>query len=80
MFPRTQQHAGCTQALGNDKFVLKTMSSNYHMEQNHSSKQNVSMVHRLEKDFFSAVTFKGFLKLVFHKNTLKTSSYILDIC
>ena len=35
------------------------MSSSYHMGKKHSSKQVVSIVHTVGKDFFAAAAFKG---------------------
>ena len=53
------QRRGCTKPLGNDKFVSKIIFPSYNMDQKHSSKQVVSTVHTLGKDFFAAATFKG---------------------
>ena len=33
LFQRTQQNGGCSKPQGNNKFVSKTISSSYHMEQ-----------------------------------------------
>ena len=35
------------------------MSSNYHMEKKHSSKQAVPITYTLGKNFFAAATFEG---------------------
>ena len=42
------------------------MSSSYHNEWKTSSKQVVSMIYILEKDFFAAATFKGLWDASFH--------------
>ena len=42
------------------------MSSSYHMEQKQSSKQVVSMMFTLGKNFYAAATFKGLWDVSFN--------------
>ena len=41
------------------------MSSVITWNKKHSSKQVLSMIHTVEKDFFAAATFKGFMRRFF---------------
>ena len=41
------------------------MPSSYHTEKKYSSKQVVSMVHKLGKDFFAFANLKGFRDVFF---------------
>ena len=59
LFQRTQQHAGYTKPLDNNKFEKKILFPVITRNKKHSSKQVVWMINTLGKDFFAAATFKG---------------------
>ena len=59
LFERTQQHDGCTKPQGNDLFMQKILSAVITWNKKDSSKQVVSMINKLGKEFFAAATFKG---------------------
>ena len=60
LFQRTQQHGGCIKPVGNNKFVQKILFPVITWNKKHSLKQVVSMISTLGRDFFAAVSFKGF--------------------
>ena len=59
LFQKTQQHGGCTKLLGNDKFAWKKLFPVITRNKKQSSKQVVSVMNTLGKDFFATATFKG---------------------
>ena len=59
LFQRAQQHDGCTKPLGNDKYEQKTLFPVTTWNKMHSSKQPVSMIKTLGKNFFAVAPFKS---------------------
>ena len=55
LFQRTQEHGGPSEPLGNNKFLLKILSSSYHMKQN----AFIKVIYTFGKSFFEAATFIG---------------------
>ena len=59
LFQRVQQHGGYTKLLGNESLYKKECLPVITWNKKHSSKQVVSMIYTLGKDFFATATFQG---------------------